>query len=120
MPKAVTLARCAAILAIVLSSRLASAQTPPPPATSQAQTQPTDDAVRHLTIDDAVKLALEQNLGIRIQRLDPQIQDVGVVQARSFWAPNFSSTLSRNIQNQPSTARSRRATRTARSPPASG
>jgi hypothetical protein len=28
---------------------------------------------RRLTVDDAVKLALEQNLGIRIERLNPEI-----------------------------------------------
>ncbi len=36
-----------------------------------------------LSIDDAVKLAVEQNLGIRIQRVDPQIQDTGVALARA-------------------------------------
>ena len=39
--------------------------------------------------------ALEQNLGIQIQRLDPQIQDTAIAQARSFWAPQFSTTLTR-------------------------
>src|SRR5262245_59388966 len=52
--------------------------------------------VRRLSIDDAAKLALEQNLGIRIQRIDPQISDVGVSQARSFWAPQFSTSVFRN------------------------
>ncbi len=56
--------------------------------------------VRRLSVDDAVKLALEQNLGIQIQRLDPQIQDVGVAQARSFWAPNLSGNLAGNSQVQ--------------------
>src|ERR1700732_2412789 len=62
-----------------------------------AQAQPAN-VVRPLSIDEAVKLALEQNLGIQIQRIDPQIQDVGVSQARSFWAPSVSSTLSRQSQ----------------------
>jgi len=51
-----------------------------------------------------VKLALEQNLGIQIQRIDPQIQDVGIAQARSFWAPQLSSTLQKNSLNQPATS----------------
>jgi outer membrane protein len=66
-----------------------------------AQAQPAN-VVRPLSIDEAVKLALEQNLGIQIQRIDPQIQDVGVAQARSFWAPNLSSNLSRQSQVTPS------------------
>jgi outer membrane protein len=60
--------------------------------------------VRQLSIDEAVKLALEQNLGIRIQRFDPQIQDVGIVQAKSFWAPNLSTNFSKNSQTQQPTS----------------
>src|SRR5580704_19322112 len=67
-----------------------------------AQVQPS--IVRPLSIEEAVKLALEQNLGIQIQRIDPQIQDVGVAQARSFWAPSVSSTLSRQSQTTASTS----------------
>src|ERR1700716_3988344 len=66
-----------------------------------AHAQPTN-VVRPLSIEEAVKLALEQNLGIQIQRIDPQIQDVGVAQARSFWAPNLTSNLSRNSSVTPS------------------
>jgi outer membrane protein len=71
--------------------------------TQAAQAQPTG-AVRPLSIDDAVKLALEQNLGIQIQRIDPQIQDVGIAQARSFWAPTLTSSVSRQSQAQPSSS----------------
>ena len=66
----------------------------------QQQQPPSSESVRRLSIDEAVKLALEQNLGIRIQRIDPQISDVGVMQARSFWAPNLTSAFSRNSQTQ--------------------
>ena len=72
-------------------------------ATAQAAAQPQTESVRRLSIDEAVALALEQNLGIRIQRLDPQISDVGIAQARSFWAPNLSTTLARQSQTQQST-----------------
>ena len=57
--------------------------------------------VRPISIDDAVKLAVEQNLGIRIQRVDPQIQDTGVALARGNWAPNFLTSVSRVGANQP-------------------
>jgi outer membrane protein TolC len=59
------------------------------------------ESLRRLSIDDAVTLGLEQNLGIRIQRYDPQIQDTAVAQARSFWAPQFSTTITRNSNQQP-------------------
>jgi outer membrane protein len=66
-------------------------------AASQAA-QGASDITRPLSIDEAVKLALEQNLGIQIQRLDPQISDVGISQARSFWSPQLSSSFSRQSQ----------------------
>ena len=72
-------------------------------AAAQAAAQSGGDIVRRISVDDEVKLALEQNLGIRIQRLDPQIQDMGVAQAQSAWAPNFTSALQRNSQVQQST-----------------
>jgi outer membrane protein TolC len=86
----------AAVLAFVLSGQGVFGQTagrPPQPA----------GGVRQLSIDEAVRLALEQNLGIRIDRLAPQIEDVAISQARSLWAPTLTSTLSNNSQNQPPT-----------------
>jgi outer membrane protein len=68
-----------------------------------AAAQPTQ-AVMRLSSDDAVKLALEQNLGVQIARINPQIQDVGVAQARSFWAPSVSTNLQRQNQTTASTS----------------
>jgi outer membrane protein TolC len=62
------------------------------------------DTVRRLTPDEAVALALEHNLGIQIARVNPQIQDVGVAQARSFWAPSLLSTVQRQNQTLASTS----------------
>src|SRR5580765_1975369 len=66
--------------------------------------QQTTGTTRRLSIDDAVHSALEQNLGIRIQRIDPQIQDVGVLQSRSFWSPQLSTGISRQVQTQQATS----------------
>src|SRR5262249_20754283 len=66
-------------------------------AASQASVQPDQGGpTRRLSMDDAVKLALEQNLGIRIQRIDPQIQDLGIGQAKALWTPTLTSSVSRN------------------------
>jgi outer membrane protein len=73
-------------------------------AAAQVATQPAAESVRRLSMDDAVKSALEQNLGIRIQRIDPQIQDIGIAQARSFWAPNLQTNFSKNSQTQQPTS----------------
>ena len=62
------------------------------------------ETVRRISIDDAVKLAMEQNLGIKIQRFDPQIQDTGVSLAHSLWQPNFQTTVTRQAQTQASTS----------------
>ena len=71
---------------------------------AQNAAQQPGEAVRRISIDEAVKLAMEQNLGIRIQRFDPQIQDTGVSLSRSLWQPNFSTTVTRQAQTQASTS----------------
>lgn len=73
-------------------------------AAAQNAAQQPAETVRRISIDEAVKQALEQNLGIRIQRFDPQIQDTGVALAQASWKPNFSTTLSRQSQTQASTS----------------
>ena len=70
-------------------------------AASDSLTPDPAEVVRRVSIDEAVRLAMEQNLGIKIQRFDPGIQDTGVYLARSAWAPTFSSTLSKNSNNSP-------------------
>jgi outer membrane protein TolC len=47
-----------------------------------------------LTLDDAVKFALERNLDIAVQRLNPQLGDIQVASARSFYLPTLTSTVS--------------------------
>jgi outer membrane protein TolC len=49
-----------------------------------------------LTLDDAVKFALDRNLDIAVQRLNPQLQDIAVASARTFYNPALTSTLSQN------------------------
>ena len=74
-------------------------------AATQASAQPDQSGpTRRLSMDDAVKLALEQNLGIRIQRIDPQIQDLGVGQAKALWTPTLTSSVSRNSVSQPASS----------------
>lgn len=60
--------------------------------TPAAQVAPAG-AVRRISIDDAVRLALEQNLDIQVDRLNPQISDLDIAQARAVWTPEVSATL---------------------------
>src|SRR5512135_1744904 len=46
-----------------------------------------------LTLDDAVKLALDRNLDIAVQRLNPQINDLAVAGARAVYYPSLTSTI---------------------------
>jgi outer membrane protein len=49
-----------------------------------------------MTLDDAVRFALERNLDIAVQRLNPQLQDIAVATARTFYGPTLTSTLGQN------------------------
>ena len=49
-----------------------------------------------LTLDDAVRFALERNLDIAVQRLNPQLQDIAVATAKTFYGPTLTSTLGQN------------------------
>jgi len=67
-----------------------------------AQTPPPGNLIKRLSVDDAVRLAVEQNLGIEIDRFNPQIQDVAIAQALSYRVPTFTSSLNNVSQNTPS------------------
>src|SRR5207247_3915468 len=77
-------------------------QTLVAPTTAAAAGQ-SGETVRRLTVDEAVRTALEQNLGIQIQRLDPQIQDESIAQAKSAWLPNLTSSFNKNSNTTQST-----------------
>jgi outer membrane protein TolC len=49
-----------------------------------------------MTLDDAVRFALERNLDIAVQRLNPQLQDIAVATARTFYGPALTTTLGQN------------------------
>jgi outer membrane protein TolC len=57
-----------------------------------------------LTLDDAVKFALERNLDIAVQRLNPQLQDIAMATARAAFAPSLTSNLNRSSQTSPPTS----------------
>ncbi|HEX4347787.1 MAG TPA: TolC family protein [Vicinamibacterales bacterium] len=65
----------------------------------RAQTPPT----RQLSVEEAVRLALEQNLGVRIERLNPQLQDFVIAETRSSWVPTLTSSFLGDHANTPAT-----------------
>ncbi len=62
------------------------------------------EQVRRLTVDEAVRLALENNLGIQIARLNPQIQDLEVAAARTAWVPTFNTIMQGSNTDTPNTS----------------
>ena len=64
------------------------------PAMPPSGSAPDNRPVVRLTLDDAVKFALERNLDIAVQRLNPEINDLGVARIRSAYHPSLTSTVS--------------------------
>ncbi|MQA30379.1 MAG: hypothetical protein GEU82_11150 [Luteitalea sp.] len=67
-------------------------------ATVSAQTPP---AALRLTVDEAVKMALDDNVDLAADRLDPQIDDTRVAAANGAFKPTISTSVQRNNQLQP-------------------
>jgi outer membrane protein len=73
---------------------------PPPPTPQQAATLPSG-SVTKISVDEAVRMALENNLGIQSERLGPQIGTLAVAQARGVYAPFLISTTTTRKSTEP-------------------
>ena len=78
-------------------------QAPPTQAAQQPSTAtpPQTGNVIRLSQDEAVKLALEYNLGLSAEQLGPQIQTYAVAGARSAYAPTLLSSASKSSSTNP-------------------
>lgn len=70
-----------------------------PPAASPRGSAPT----LPLTLDEAIKLALDRNLDIAVQRLNPQTFDFTLAGLHSTYRPTLSSTVAQQAVTNPST-----------------
>ncbi len=73
------------------------------------QTRPTAGAATtgpavELTLDEATARALERNLDVAVERLNPQIQDFNMARLRATYRPTVSSSISQRHQVQPPTS----------------
>jgi HAE1 family hydrophobic/amphiphilic exporter-1 len=92
----------ATVLLVLAGAATISAQTTPlPNAAPSVITPQAAPAVLRLTVDDAVKMALDHNVDLAADRFDPQIGDTQVAAANGAYRPTFSSSLTRNNQLQP-------------------
>ena len=84
---------CASALAVS-----AFAQAPQPaPAAAQAPA----GLVRQLSLEDAVQSALQNNLSLRVERINPELQDLAIAQAKTVWTPNLTGTASTSRRLSP-------------------
>ena len=100
-----------ACVAVVLASTLSGFGVPvfaseqqqqptQPQPTATAAPQPAGPELR-LTVDEAVRLALENNLAVRAEKLGPQIGTYGVAQARAIYNPSLFSTSTKRESTSP-------------------
>jgi outer membrane protein TolC len=68
---------------------------------SSAQTTAGAAASLRLTVEEAVRMAGDNNVDLKADRLDPQIGDMRVAAAAAIFKPVFSTSLQRNDQLQP-------------------
>src|SRR5258708_39294293 len=57
--------------------------------------------VVRLTLEDSVKLALDRNLDIAVQRLNPEINDIAVASIKAAYHPALTSTLATQSTTTP-------------------
>jgi outer membrane protein len=85
------------------AERVASGQTGAPiPAQTTPGTQTDPRPVVRLSLDDAVKDALDHNLDIAVQRLNPEINDILYASIKSVYNPALTSQLATQGQTNPS------------------
>lgn len=73
-------------------------QAQPQPAQAQQTLEERAGArpVIQMTVEQAVKMALENNIELSIERLNPQLQDLSLAQTRGAFRPTLGSTVNAN------------------------
>lgn len=107
---------CALSLVVTGAAAVASAQTAPTtPAMAQTaqdryvvgQAKPPEvpgSPVLNMTLEEAIQRAVDRNLELKVQRLNPQISDYQLQQSRAYYRPTFSGTVRYNNQKQTNTS----------------
>jgi outer membrane protein TolC len=72
------------------------------PPVPQAAPTGGDRPTMRLTLDEAIKLALDRNLDISVQRLNPQTFDFSLASLRAVYRPTLTSTISQQSATSPS------------------
>lgn len=93
------------LLALVMASVAVPALAQAPPATTapDVSTQPVPPIgpVRRISIDEAVTMALQQNVSLQVQKMNPVISELDVVQAYGTWLPALTGQFRFQSLEQP-------------------
>jgi outer membrane protein TolC len=85
----------------------ASGQNPTTPQQAQPAPKPPPGtpptSIMQLTADEAVRLALENNLGIQTEKLNPQLQALAVSRSLAAYTPEIFGATARNSDSSPPT-----------------
>ena len=88
-------------LSLAVPATVATAQPAPQPTPVPGTVASADPDARALTIDEAVAMALEQNVSLRVERMSPDITSQDLAQAYSAWLPALTGNLRFNSSSQP-------------------
>ncbi len=83
--------------------RVAAQQAPGQSSAGAPQASDTRPVVS-LTLEQAVALALDRNLDIAVQRLNPQLSDIAMASARAVYSPSLSATVGQQSSARPPTS----------------
>ena len=89
-------ARVGVLAACVLGLAVSAFAQAAPPA-PQAPAGP----VQRLSMEDAIKLALENNLSLQVERMNPELSDLAIEQAKTAWTPNLTAAMNNNSRTSP-------------------
>lgn len=79
------------------ASAFAQTPQPAPSAAAQAPAGP----VRQLSMEDAIQSALQNNLSLRVERINPELQDLAIAQAKTAWTPTLGGSASTSRRLSP-------------------
>lgn len=91
----------AAIVLLFASGRTLSASEQAPAAPTTQGAPVSAGPVLRLTAEEAVRMALENNLGVQAERLGPEISTLAIAQARAAYSPNLLSSAATRSSTQP-------------------
>jgi outer membrane protein TolC len=87
----------ASVFALAVSAAAQAPQTQAGVAAPQAPAGP----VRQLSMEDAVRMAFDNNLSLRVERINPELQDLAIAQAKSVWTPNLTASMTTSSRTSP-------------------